>query len=270
MRSKRATPRRVRAPIRKKVESSLAELERSELIRPLAEADPAYSFKHLLTQQAAYDSLLNSTRCELHRRVAQTYERLFPDRLDENAALLADHYAEAGDAAKTLDYATRAGDRAARLYANAEAVAQYTRALTVAQAGSDNGPVLRNLYSRRGRALELLGEFKKAEQNYREIQSLADERGDRSLKLEALILLATLYSIGGPLLNWGLAQALSERALELARANWMIVRPKARSIGICSCSIVTAMRGLRKRLNTASNRLRLHGNWDCVISLRSL
>jgi predicted ATPase len=110
----------------------LTELESAQLIRRADDPDLAYLFKHTLSQETAYASLLLRKRREVHRRVAQSIERLYADRLDDYAALLARHYAEVGDDAKTLEYATRAGDAAMRIYANAEAVTHYSLALEVA------------------------------------------------------------------------------------------------------------------------------------------
>ncbi len=119
------------------LDAQLVQLENAQLVRRLVEEDPssgsgqglAYLFKHALTQEAAYESLLLRARREIHRRVAETYEQLYPNQLDEYAALLTQHYAEAGDDAKMLDYATRAGDVAARHFANAEARLYYDEAL---------------------------------------------------------------------------------------------------------------------------------------------
>ncbi len=87
----------------------LAQLENDDFIRRLDEQEIAYLFKHILTQESAYQSLLVKKRREVHLLVAQAYEKFYPDRLDEDAALLAQHYAHAGDDAKTLEYSIRAG-----------------------------------------------------------------------------------------------------------------------------------------------------------------
>lgn len=110
--------------------AQLDRLSQAELIRvDASQPELAYIFKHALTQQAAYDSMLHTVRREVHQRVAQAYEQLYHDRLDEFSALLAYHCALAGDGAKTYLYATRAGDRAAGRSAYAEARAQYAAAL---------------------------------------------------------------------------------------------------------------------------------------------
>ncbi len=107
----------------------LEQLESAQLVRRLPEEELAYLFKHGLTQEAAYESLLVKKRREVHRLVAQAYERLYADRLDDVAFLLTQHFREAGDDDKVAEYAVRAGDHAARLSAEPEAAALYAQAL---------------------------------------------------------------------------------------------------------------------------------------------
>jgi class 3 adenylate cyclase/tetratricopeptide (TPR) repeat protein len=93
-----------------------------------------YIFKHAVTQDVAYQSLLGQRRKELHGVIGQAIEDLYPDRLEEQAAILAYHYARSEHPDKAIAYALLAGDRAARLYANAEATTFYEQALTMPRA----------------------------------------------------------------------------------------------------------------------------------------
>ncbi len=195
----------------------LTRLETAQLVRRAADEEIAYLFKHALTQEAAYGSLLHQHRREIHRRVAETYERFYPDRLDEFAALLAQHYAEAGDDAKTLDYSIRAGDVAARVYAHAEAIAQYTRALQTAVRSASASDTLAHIYERRGRAFELAGDYPDALANYEEMEQLGGARGDRALELQARLHRATVYIVGGSLTDFSKGNAIATDALQLAR-----------------------------------------------------
>ena len=86
-------------------------------------------FKHALVQDTAYASLLKHDRKELHRFVAESLEQAYPERLDENAGLLAYHYAQCGDDAKLFEYAARAASVAANVFAHAEARAFLAQAL---------------------------------------------------------------------------------------------------------------------------------------------
>jgi predicted ATPase len=75
----------------------------------------SYTFGHALIRETLYESLATSTRAELHRRVGNALERLFPASLDEHLAELAFHFAHASpvaDAGKALAYAERAARRA--------------------------------------------------------------------------------------------------------------------------------------------------------------
>lgn len=107
----------------------LTELEYAQLVRRLTEEELAYLFKNALTQETAYESLLLKRKSEIHRHVAEAYERVYADRLAEFAAILAYHYAQAGDDAKTADYSLRAAESAVRLFAYTEARGHLTRAL---------------------------------------------------------------------------------------------------------------------------------------------
>jgi len=112
------------------LDRELDTLEREELLRPRTrEPELEYIFKHALTQEAAYESLLGPRRKELHRRVAEVMEDVFPDRLSEFHGILAEHFfrGEAWD--KARHYSVQAGDAAERLNAYAEARQHYARAL---------------------------------------------------------------------------------------------------------------------------------------------
>ena len=90
-----------------------------------------YLFKHALIQDAAYQSLLRSTRQQYHQHIAQVLEARFPALCATQPELLAQHYTVAGLMAKALPYWQRAGQRAIERSANLEAVAHLTRGLEV-------------------------------------------------------------------------------------------------------------------------------------------
>jgi class 3 adenylate cyclase/tetratricopeptide (TPR) repeat protein len=91
--------------------------------------DLEYTFKHALTHEVAYGSLLQERRRGLHARMVEAIEARYQDRLPEQADRLA-HHAFRGELwEKATHYARQVGDRAVALYADAEGVAAYTRAL---------------------------------------------------------------------------------------------------------------------------------------------
>ena len=90
-----------------------------------------YLFKHALIQEAAYQSLLRSTRQQYHQRIAQVVEARFPELCETQPELLAHHYTEAGLLAQAIPYWQRAGQRALERSANLEAIEHLTRGLEV-------------------------------------------------------------------------------------------------------------------------------------------
>ena len=94
-----------------------------------AVGDIEYSFKHALTQEVAFGSVLNERRKELHRRTAAAIESLYAERLEDRYTELAHHYGRAGDAAKAVQYMGLAGEQALQRSAYAEALAHLTSGL---------------------------------------------------------------------------------------------------------------------------------------------
>ena len=108
----------------------LAHLQAEEFIyEQPAFPESAYTFKHALTQEVAYNAVLLERRRVLHERAAQAIEGLFPERLPEHYNELAHHYSRSGNTAKAVDYLQRAGQQAVERSAYAEAVSHLTTAL---------------------------------------------------------------------------------------------------------------------------------------------
>jgi predicted ATPase len=91
--------------------------------------DATYRFKHALIQDAAYQSLLKSTRQQHHQRIATTSESEFPETVETQPELLAHHYTEAGLTEQAVPYWHAAANRALRRHANQEAANHATRGL---------------------------------------------------------------------------------------------------------------------------------------------
>jgi predicted ATPase len=88
-----------------------------------------YAFKHALVQDAAHSSLLRSTRQQLHAQIAEALETEFPELMDTQPELFAQHYAEARLIEKSVACWSKAGLRSAARSAMAEAAAQFQRGL---------------------------------------------------------------------------------------------------------------------------------------------
>jgi tetratricopeptide (TPR) repeat protein len=112
------------------LERMLDHLQLAEFIyeRP-ALSDVEYTFKHALTREVAYGSMLSDRRAELHRRIATAIESLYGERLNEHYGELAHHYSRAGERGKAVHYLYLAGEQALARSAYAEAFAYLTSGL---------------------------------------------------------------------------------------------------------------------------------------------
>ena len=91
-------------------EAELGELIAAELVDQVRFTPHAeYAFHHPLIRTVAYETQLKSDRAELHRRLATAIAQRHPDSLDENAALIAEHFEAAGDLRAAFGWHMRAG-----------------------------------------------------------------------------------------------------------------------------------------------------------------
>jgi len=88
-----------------------------------------YRFRHILFQFYLYGELDEAERSYLHEEVGDALETIYGDQVEEVAFRLARHFDEAGVTPKTVHYLRLAGDRAVRMSANEEAIADYNKAL---------------------------------------------------------------------------------------------------------------------------------------------
>jgi predicted ATPase len=112
------------------LQERLAQLVDTELLYQRGRPPRAkYIFKHALVQDAAYASLLKSTRQQYHQQVAQMLEARFPDTVETEPELVAHHYTEAGCYAQAVGYWEQAGQRAMQRSANVEAIAHLRQGI---------------------------------------------------------------------------------------------------------------------------------------------
>ncbi len=91
------------------LEGALARLTEASLVFPQSRAiEPTFSFRHALTRDVAYDSLLRSRRQQLHERIARTLEERFPALAETEPEILAYHFSQAGVPASASIYSERA------------------------------------------------------------------------------------------------------------------------------------------------------------------
>jgi len=112
----------------------LAELRAGEFIyEQSAVADTEYVFKHALTQEVAYNSLLIERRKLLHERAGQALESMFAGQLDDHLTQLAHHYSRSDNISKAVEYLGRAGQQALQRSVHVEAISSFTAAIDLLQ-----------------------------------------------------------------------------------------------------------------------------------------
>lgn len=116
------------------LQGALARLVEAELVYQIgAPPEATYAFKHALVQDAAYQTLLRSTRQLYHREIAAILEQQFPELAKAQPEVLAHHYTEAGLGAQAVIHWHRAARRAIGHSGNVEAVRHLMKGLELLQ-----------------------------------------------------------------------------------------------------------------------------------------
>jgi predicted ATPase len=178
-----------------------------------------YTFKHALLQEAAYQSLLRSTRQQYHQRTAQVVAERFPDLAETQPELLAQHYTEAGLSALAMPYWQQAGERALQRSAHVEAIAHLSRGLGLLETLPPTPERTQQaivLYSALGGALMATKGYAapEVEQAYRQAYQLCQQAGDPGPLFPVLAGLALFYSVRA---EHQTAHDLAEQLLTLAQ-----------------------------------------------------
>lgn len=218
------------------LEPHLKRLVQVDLVRQAAGMPGReYTFRHALARDAAYATILFRQRRRYHRRVAEAIEALYPDRLAEEAPRLAFHFAECNETARAIFYYHQAGEAAARVFANAEAIDHCSRGIELALAKPDaaDDAMLLALFGQRGRSFELTGRYDEALANYEMLEQLGRERVQPHLEAEALVRQATIYVVPTSRADAEKGRAAATQALAVAeaagdgeasaRANWCLM-----------------------------------------------
>jgi predicted ATPase/class 3 adenylate cyclase len=126
--------RKVASKAEAQLERMLADLQAGEFIyEQPALTDVEYVFKHALTQEVAYNSLLMERRKLLHERSGQAVESMFAEQLDDHLGELARHYSRSDNVIKAVEYLGRAGQQALQRSAHADAISSLNAAIGLLQ-----------------------------------------------------------------------------------------------------------------------------------------
>ncbi|HEV8718957.1 MAG TPA: adenylate/guanylate cyclase domain-containing protein [Candidatus Binatia bacterium] len=195
-------------------------LQRKEfLYEQPAFPDVEYLFKHALTQEVAYNSVLVERRRVLHEQVARAIERFYADRLDEHYSDLAHHYSRSGNTEKAIEYLQKAGQQAVQRSANAEAVNHLTTALELLKTLPETAERARQelvLQTTIGPTWMAVKGYAapEVEQAYSRARALCQQMGETSQIFTVLRGLWTFYVVRAELRT---ARELGEQLLQLAQ-----------------------------------------------------
>ena len=118
--------------MREELKSHLLDLQESEFIYEKSLfPELEYIFKHALTQEVAYNSLLIRRRTKLHEKIGEAIEILYPDRLEEFYEVLAHHYSKSENTERAFHYLKLSGDKSQHSYSNWEAFRFYKEAIDI-------------------------------------------------------------------------------------------------------------------------------------------
>jgi DNA-binding CsgD family transcriptional regulator len=187
----------------------IKELIAAQLV--VEESADRFSFRHALTREAVYSSMLRRERQHYHKTVAEALEHIYAHELDAHAVDLAHHFGEAGLWEQAQQYSQRAGERAQALYAPREALEHFTHAIEAAQQLAVEP--LPRLLRARGQAYETLGEFDRARADFDRALTIARRDHDGPAEWQSLIDLGFLWASR----DYAQTGEYFRRALQLAR-----------------------------------------------------
>jgi class 3 adenylate cyclase len=204
------------ADIRERTEIYLQELKAIELIYEKSLfPELAYMFKHALTQDVAYNSLLMQRRQEIHRLIGRAVEDLYADQLPNQYEVLAYHFAKGEEWPKALAYLCKAAEKAAQAFATREAVVLYDQALEAAGYLGQGVEVqtVMAIHQAKADLYMILSDFERARAEVTLLLTRAREAGDRMREGAARATMALASMMGH---NFDQALAEAHQAIEVA------------------------------------------------------
>lgn len=229
------------------LETPLGQLESAGFLDSAGEAqDEAMVFHHALMQEVAYGRLIRRRRRALHLRTADAAETLYGSG-DDVIDLLARHLYLGGAGSRAIEYLLRAGERARALFANAEAILDYQRAVELVRADPAQADRLPELLLALADLHELVGDYDDARRLYEEVRDLTgDLRAWRGIA-------TTLRSQGA----YAQARQVLQEALALSSSDGPDMRPLWFELGwtlSMTHPTADALDALRRGLGTGNQR----------------
>ncbi|MBM3242750.1 hypothetical protein FJZ31_41345 [Candidatus Poribacteria bacterium] len=164
------------------VERYLEQLERRDLVyeeRSVPELE--YAFKHVLTQEATYQGILENQRKAFHLQVAQGIEMLYRGHTEDYYEELAHHYSRSDRKDKALEYLLKSAEKAKKQYVNETAIEFYQKAIEVADGmGEAANPQRVEIYESLGLIYDLIGRNQNAQEAYAKALEYCTDRRKRT------------------------------------------------------------------------------------------
>jgi len=152
------------------------------LPRSAVAGEREFAFRHILARDVAYAMLPRAQRQRAHAEAARWLEAKAGDRVEEVVEILAEHLRLAGDPAKAAVYLHRAGNKARRLYVNADAIRLFDQALEAASAAGLGNEPRAVIHLDRGEVRQLRGDYEAAMADFSQGLAMARHMGDRQLE----------------------------------------------------------------------------------------
>jgi class 3 adenylate cyclase/tetratricopeptide (TPR) repeat protein len=264
------------------VTESLASLQRAEFIHLSSSVpEPVYAFRHALTQDVAYASLLKETRRTIHERLIGAIEHRYAARLDEHFAVLGRHALDSELWSKADRYLSRAGDRAIARSAYHEVIGLLEQQLLALNQLPED-------YDVEQRALEAhlnlrspygsTGDVPKMVEHLREARALAGKLGDKIAAARVELLSSSVIDLYGDLdetvrlFEATRARALADGDPGLARQNQITISMRSAFGGRLDYAIETTADALSSK-NAAyrHERFGMTGTWTVqLLTVRAI
>jgi class 3 adenylate cyclase/tetratricopeptide (TPR) repeat protein len=201
--------------MREELKSHLRYLQRLEFIYEKRQSpDPEYIFKHALTQEVAYNSLLLRIRKETHKKIGEAIEEIYAKRLEEFYEILAYHYTKGEHLEKALRYLKLSGEKSTGNHSLSEAIRFYRQALDMLNKQSETDKTKReklHVHLSMAVPLRVAGYPEDSLHFLKEGKKLAKEIGDEKTLANFYSLIGNLYGTRG---DTQLAQKYGEHCFE--------------------------------------------------------
>ena len=204
------------------LQGRLTQLVEAELLYQRGRPPRAkYIFKHALLQDAAYTSLLRSTRQQYHQQIAQLFEQQFPEIVETQPEVVAHHYSEAGLNEQAIVYWQRAGERAVQRSAYMEAINHLTKGLELIETLPDTPERIQQELTVQvtlGSSLLAIKGFAAPdlEKAYTRARELSQQVGDAHQLSAVLFTLHRLYAIRADMQG---SREMAEECMRIAQSN---------------------------------------------------